>query len=86
MNVTKVSRPAIERRKKRAHEPLECRVCGVVLHHKGTGRPKTFCSAKCRKKFSRAEKKWARRCIDAWVAGKEEPDHPYPFKVSKDAS
>lgn len=62
-----------------AYERPHCKVCQEPLEHKETGRPAEFCSGRCRVKYHRAVKKWARACVDAMLAGKIEPAHPYPF-------
>jgi len=40
------------------------------------GRPRRFCSAKCRVAHNRAFKRWARESVDAALAGKPEPGPP----------
>jgi len=62
-----------------AYEPETCRVCGAELTHEPTGRPKRFCSGRCRVRHHRDVKRWARACVDAVLAGKPEPSHPYPL-------
>ena len=53
-----------------------CRQCGEPLQHKRTGRPKRFCSARCRMAYRRALKRWAHRANDAALAGEQEPAPP----------
>jgi len=62
-----------------AYEPETCRVCGTELEHKPTGRPREFCGGACRVKYHRAYRKWIKACVDAALAKKAEPPHPYPF-------
>ena len=60
--------------KKMAYEPLFCLVCGEKLEHKSTGRPRRFCSAKCKQKDYRELRKWAKAAVEAALAG--EPEEP----------
>lgn len=53
-----------------------CVHCGKPLEHAGTGRPKRFCSTRCRVAHARAMKRWAHEAVDASMAGEPEPDLP----------
>jgi excisionase family DNA binding protein len=45
---------------RRVHRQVYCLWCGKKLEHRSTGRPKKFCSAKCRVYYGRAKKQHAR--------------------------
>jgi len=53
-----------------------CAHCGKDLEHKGTGRPRRFCSARCRVAYGRALKAWARKSVDAILTGEPAPARP----------
>jgi len=59
-----------------------CRWCGADLEHKHTGRPRRFCSDKCRAAHHQAVKRYARRCVDASLAGQPKPPKNYDQPVS----
>jgi len=70
-----------------------CYYCGAELEHQAEGRDKHFCSAKCRVYYARASRRWAKRSIDAVLAGEPEParDFGYPvqlvrYRVNSDGS
>lgn len=62
-----------------------CRVCGERLDIDHIGRRRKFCSAACRQKNYREEKKWTKKAVDAALAGEPEPPkdwlHPTFQKV-----
>jgi endogenous inhibitor of DNA gyrase (YacG/DUF329 family) len=60
-------------KKKMAYEPLYCLVCGEMLEHKPTGRPRRFCSARCKQTDYRELRKWAKAAVEAALAGEPEP-------------
>ena len=53
-----------------------CYHCGAELEHARTGRPKRFCSTRCRVAHRRAMKRWAHKGIDAILAGEPNPARP----------
>jgi len=53
-----------------------CAHCGADLEHKGTGRPRRFCSTRCRVAHLRAMRRWAHQAVDAIMAGEPEPTLP----------
>jgi len=53
-----------------------CAHCGKDLEHAATGRPRRFCSARCRVAHLRAMRQWARQAVDAIMAGEPEPALP----------
>ena len=53
-----------------------CAHCGEPLEHKPTGRPRRFCSTRCRVAHRRAMKRWAHQAVDAALAGDPEPALP----------
>jgi len=53
-----------------------CAHCGDPLEHKPTGRPRRFCSTRCRVAHRRAMKRWAHASVDAIIAGDPEPALP----------
>jgi PAS domain S-box-containing protein len=50
---------------RRVHRQVYCLWCGKKLEHRSTGRPKKFCSAKCRVYYGRAKKQHARTSAEA---------------------
>jgi hypothetical protein len=75
------------------YRQVRCRWCGAELVHQAEGRSKKYCSAKCRVYNRRAEKRWARKCVDAILAHEPEParDWGYPiehgqYRVNTDGS
>jgi predicted nucleic acid-binding Zn ribbon protein len=61
-----------------------CQMCGADLEHSATGRPKRFCSTRCRLAYHRAMKRHAAACVDAALAGEPEPPRDYgqPIKYT----
>ena len=53
-----------------------CAHCGDPLEHKPTGRPRRFCSTRCRVAHRRAMKRWAHASVDAIIASDPEPALP----------
>ena len=60
----------------RRYLQTHCVNCGDALEHKATGRPRRFCSARCRVAHRRAMKRWADESITAILAGEPEPELP----------
>ena len=66
--------PQSDRSKKSmAYEAPFCIVCGKDLVHKPTGRPRRFCSARCKQKDYREIRRWASAAVDAIRCGMPEP-------------
>lgn len=63
------------------YRQVRCYNCGVELEHKAEGRDKRFCNAKCRVYYARASKRWAKRSIDALLAGEPEPERDFCYPV-----
>jgi hypothetical protein len=54
-----------------------CQWCGAELEHQATGRPRCFCSTRCRVAYNRAVKQHAAACVEAALAGKPEPPRDF---------
>jgi endogenous inhibitor of DNA gyrase (YacG/DUF329 family) len=54
-----------------------CIVCGVPLAVADTGRPRHFCSTRCRVRYHRAMKKWAHDSVEAFLVGGDAIPRPY---------
>jgi hypothetical protein len=68
-----------------------CQWCGAELKHANTGRPKRFCSTKCRAAYNRAMKQHAQACVEAALAGEPEPPREFgqparfaPYEIDED--
>jgi endogenous inhibitor of DNA gyrase (YacG/DUF329 family) len=67
--------------KDNAYERPHCIVCGALLEHEPTGRPRKFCSAACKQKDYRELRKWAKAAVNAVMAGEPEPE-PFTWRWS----
>ena len=56
---------------------VHCQMCGAELEHVRTGRPRRFCSIRCRVAHYRAAKAHGRACVEAAQAGQPEPAKDY---------
>jgi len=67
------------------YRQVRCMWGGPPLEHKADGRNREYCSDKCRVYRNRAEKRYARACVDAALAGQPEParDFGYPVEMSR---
>lgn len=55
-----------------------CLACGEPLPEQATtGRRRRFCNAACRMRYHRGLKRWAKRAVDAALAGEPEPPKDY---------
>jgi hypothetical protein len=61
-----------------------CQWCGAELEHTKTGRPRQFCSPRCRVAYNHAMKRHARACVETALAGKPEPPRDFgaPIKYT----
>ena len=61
-----------------------CLWCGKELEHRSTGRPRKFCSGKCRVYYGRAERQYARTSAEAALRGAPQPprDFGYPIELA----
>lgn len=66
--------------KRMAYHLETCMVCPRVLLHKPTGRPRKFCSGRCRTAYHRASRRWVTAYVDAIMDDYGPPPHPYPFR------
>lgn len=66
--------------KRMAYEQETCTVCPRVLDHKPTGRPRKFCSGRCRTAYHQAIQRWVTAYVDATLNDWPPPPHPYPFR------
>lgn len=64
------------------HRQEWCLWCGAELAHAATGRPKEFCSSHCRVYYARARKEHARRCAEAALTGRPEPEADFGYPRS----
>lgn len=63
--------------KQNAYERKTCIVCPQHLEHKPIGRPRKFCSGRCRVAYHRDVKRWAKAYTNAILGGWPPPPHPY---------
>lgn len=63
------------------YRQVHCRMCGVELEHKPSGRGREFCGAACRVAWNRAHKRWVRASVDAALAGDPEPSGGWGYPV-----
>ena len=73
--------PAYTQEKSMAYEALFCLVCGRDLEHKPTGRPRRFCSARCKQRDYREIRRWASAAVDAAMAKLPEPPMRWRYMV-----
>ena len=64
--------------KKWAYEQERCIVCGDLLEHAATGRPRRFCGDACKQKDYRCFKQWIKQTVDAELAG--DPELPMSWR------